>query len=103
MTDEEKALEAIKAQMMPMIDASLKAHLGAMRDAMQAATQSEIDRCIQVVAMCKLAGEKAEKPHGHAWNTALDLAIEMLGEWKQDSAKQATATTETRSETNNHE
>ncbi len=68
-------LAAMKAAMMPQIDAALEQFLGTMTATMETVSQAEVDRCIGVVESCAMEG----KP---TWNTAINFAADRLREWK---------------------
>lgn len=80
MKDTTEAVEAMKALMMPKLDAALTELMTSWSNAMAAASEAEIDRCIHIVDMCRT------DKRGPAWNEALDFVIDSLKAWKADSA-----------------
>ncbi len=75
-------MTAIKAAMMPQIDAALTLWLENLSALMQKASVEEVDRCIHIVKICRTP------KRGAAWNEAIDFVTNALEEWKVESAGQ---------------
>ncbi len=81
MSTNSNGFAAVKAAMMPQIDAALDAWLVQLSATMDAASDAEITRCIGVVESCKMLA----KPE---WNTAISFAADRLREWQKASKEE---------------
>lgn len=79
--DDTEMMTAIKAAMMPQIDAALNQFMTNLSDAMRAASEAEIDRCIHIVELCRT------DKRGPAWNEALNFVADSLRAWKVESSQ----------------
>jgi hypothetical protein len=86
MSAKDNGFAAVKAAMMPQIDAALDAWLVQLSTTMEAASAAEIDRCIGIVEGCAMVHAPSttrESATGRAgWNEAIRFAADRLREWK---------------------
>lgn len=92
MKEEERqaAVDALKAQMMPAIDAALESYLGVFRDAMHFVAAAEVARCIEVVKGCKMTDMHPLGPAANAgWNGAIECVLGRLTSWQTYSERES--------------
>lgn len=85
--DEAQQVEALKEVVRPQIDQAILEFVRALSKQMSSVSQSEIDRCISIVEMCRMHDGRRPNVDMAAWYAALDLAAGRLREWRTESGR----------------